>query len=85
METKTIKVLRKFYINGVVQEIGKIIKVSSSDAKVWIGNNKAEYAPEPPEPPIEEEVKKEEPKSEIPEIEEVSSKTKKGGTKNVSI
>jgi len=87
METKTIKVLRKFYISGVVQEIGKIIIVSATEAKGYVGNNKAEIIPELPEK-IEvkkEEPKKEEPKTETPKEEEVSIETKKGGKKNVSI
>jgi len=87
METKTIKVLRKFYISGVVQEIGKIITVSEAEARGYVGVNKAEIIPDPlPKMEVKkEEPKKEEPKTETQKEEEVSIETKKGGKKNVTI
>jgi hypothetical protein len=80
-------VLRAFYINGVVQEAGKIIEASENEAKAWISTKRAEYAPEPPP---KEEIQKEEPKkeemvAEPPKTKEVSAETKKGGKKNDSI
>jgi len=87
MSAKTIKVLRRFYINGVVQEIGKKIQVSATDAVAWVGTNKAEIVPDEPEK-IEakkEEPKKEEPKAGASRGKESPAETKKGGVKNDSI
>jgi hypothetical protein len=73
MATKTIKVLRKFYINGVIQEIGKKITVSETEAAGYVGSNKAEIVPDTPTVDVvkKEEPKKEEHKKEEPKKEEV--------------
>ena len=81
MATKTIKVLRKFYHNGALQDVGKIIMVSEVEAKGYVGSNKAEIIPEPP-PTMEakkEEPKKEDPKEEVPKSKEPIAESKKGG------
>ncbi len=82
MATKTIKVLRKFYMNGVIQEVGKIIAVSEIDAISLVSSNKAEIIPEPaPKTEVKkEEPKKEQQKTEGPKTKESSGETKKGGT-----
>ena len=92
METKTIKVLRKFYYNGKVQEIGQILTVSRVEAIGLEGTHKAVVVPDlPPKQEIpKEEPKKEEPKKEEPKAgsfrgKETSAETKKGGMKNDSI
>lgn len=84
MATKTVKVIRKFYIGGVLQEIGKVITVSEIEALGYVGTHKAEYVPFIPEK-VELEKVKEETQIEAPKEEEVSIETKKGGKKNVSI
>jgi len=84
MATKTIKVIRKFYIGGVLQEIGKVVIVSEIEALGYVGTHKAEYVPFVPEK-IEKEKVKEETQIEAPKEEEVPIETKKGGKKNVSI
>jgi hypothetical protein len=87
MATKTIKVLRKFYRDGVIQEIGKILTVSETEAISYVGTNKAAIIPEPL-PDVEnkkEEPKKPEPKTEASKTKESSVETKKGGKKDDSI
>ena len=84
MATKTIKVVRKFYIGGVLQEIGNVITVSETEALGYVGTHKAEYVPFVPIK-VELEKVKEETQIEAPEEEEAPIETKKGGKKNVSI
>lgn len=75
MAMKTIKVLRKFYHNGALLEVGKIVTVSEVEAKGYVGSNKAEIIPEAPpiekaaiipEAAPEEVIQKEDPKKEQP-------------------
>jgi hypothetical protein len=69
---RTIKVLRKFYHNGALLEVGKIITVSEIEAIGYKGSNKAEIVQE-----AEEVIKKEQPKPEVPKVKESSAKSKK--------
>jgi hypothetical protein len=81
MEMRSIKVLRKFYYDGKLQEIGTIMKVSEIDAKGLAAMNKAEIIPESPVEKIvkKEELKKEELKTEAPKSKEPTIESKKGG------
>lgn len=83
MATKTIRVLRKFFINGVMQDIGKVITVTEVEAVGLIAIKKAEIIPDAaPAPKVEakkEEPKKEEQKTEASETKDASPENKKGG------
>lgn len=76
MANRTIRVIRKFYRNGKLTQIGDIIEVSENQARELISTNKAEFC----DPPVKVDTsKKEEPKTESPKAKEAPVETKKGG------
>ncbi len=76
MANRTIRVIRKFYRNGKLVQIGDVIEVSENHAKELISTNKAEFC----DPPAKVDTsKKEEPKAEASKVKDATAETKKGG------